>query len=491
MQRFAELWTELERAADPEQQHYALERYFRTASPADAAWALRLLYGQRPQRLMTSAEIGTLARRLSDLPLWLYAAGEAAAADPLDAAALLLGQPEAMDGPPLHLHMQRLLGLRGADSAARRAWAREVWPQLSVEALRLTLRLTAGRLRRRVRQGVLARALAAVADRPAWLLARALAEHPGDWDASGYRQLLTAVVDMPPPAAFSPPGDQLDPARPPSPAEEWCVLPSGQGQRVLLMRRLDRCLLWSDEGEFLQAPAVARAGTALPEGTVLEGELLHPGRGAEARFAASDLLEQAGEDLRPRPLAVRRQRLANLLAPLAGGPIVPVACLRLRAWSQLPELWRQAKATGLRLCRWDAPLVPVGADRWLRYQPPAATVETVLLYARLDGPVPELSLAVRDGAQLVPIARVAAQLPPEQQQALLRWIRQQATERFGPVRMVPPAQVFTLRFRAVRPSRQHKAGLVLEQPEIEAWHQERALAAVDELRALTARLPRS
>lgn len=489
MQRFAELWAQLERAADPERQHYALVRYFSKTSPADAAWALRLLYGQRPQRLMTSAEIGTLARRLSDLPLWLYAAGEEAAADPIDTAALLLGQPEAMDGPPLHLHMQRLLGLRGADSAARRAWAREVWPQLSVEALRLTLRLAAGRLRRRVRQGVLARALAEVAGRPAWLLARALAEYPGDWDVASYRQLLTAVVDMSPPDAFSPAGDQLDAFRPPSPAGEWCALPSGQGLRVLLIRRLDRCLLWSSEGEFLRAPAVVRAGAALPKGTVLEGELLHPGRGGEIRFAASDLLEQAGEDLRPRPLAVRRQQLASLLAPFADGPIVLTPCLRLRAWSELPELWRQANAPALRLCRWDAPLVPARADQRLRYQPPAATVETLLLYARLDGPVPELSLAVWDGPELVPIARVAVQLPSEQQQALLRWIRQHATERFGPVRVVPPAQVFTLRFQAVRPSRRHKAGLVLEQPEIEAWRQEWPLAAVDELRALTARLP--
>lgn len=489
MQRFAELWAELERAADPGRQHYALVRYFSKASPADAAWALRLLYGQRPQRLMTSAEIGTLARRLSDLPLWLYAAGEAAAADPLDAAALLLGQPAAPDGPPLHLHMERLLGLRGADSAARRAWAREVWPQLSVEALRLTLRLAAGRLRRRVRQGVLARALAAVADRPAWLLARALAEHPGDWDAAGYRQLLTAVVDMPPPDAFSPAGDQLDPARPPSPAKEWCVLPSGQGQRVLLMRRLGRCLLWSDEGEFLQAPAVARAGLALPEGVVLEGELLQPSVGRAARFTASDLLELAGADLRLQPLATRRRQLASLLAPLADGSIVPMPCLRLRAWSELPELWRQTGTPALRLCRWGAPLVPAEAGRWLRYLPPAATAETVLLYARLDGPVPELSLGVRDGPQLVPIARVAAQLPAKQQQALLRWIRQHATERFGPVRLVPPTQVFTLRFQAVRLSRRHKAGLVLEQPEIEAWRQGWPLAAVSELQALTARLP--
>jgi hypothetical protein len=133
---------------------------------------------------------------------------------------------------------------------------------------------------------------------------------------------------------------------------------------------------------------------------VVEGELL--GEGAQASLLATDLLELAGHDLGGLPYRERRRRLSELLAAQEGGGITCAPLRTVGSWSQLDTLWQELRADGataLMLRQLDSSRDRT-ACRLLRYRPPAASIVAVLLYARLDGPAPELTFGVRDDGRL-------------------------------------------------------------------------------------------
>jgi ATP-dependent DNA ligase len=125
--------------------------------------------------------------------------------------------------------------------------------------------------------------------------------------------------------------------------------PKFDGHRMVMFRQSDGVVLQARSGRIVTAafPDLAAAARELPDGTVLDGEVVvwregridfaavqgraaaTPGRapGLAARlpasYAAFDVLAAGGADLRPRRYAVRRERLEELLAGL-GPPIQPV-----------------------------------------------------------------------------------------------------------------------------------------------------------------------
>ena len=118
---------------------------------------------------------------------------------------------------------------------------------------------------------------------------------------------------------------------------EWLVEWKYDGIRAQLVKRAGRVWLWSRGEELMteRFPEVEHMALALPDGTVLDGELLvwknerpapfallqqRIGRkslgkkllaDAPAQFVAYDLLEWAGDDVRHEPQRQRRARLAR------------------------------------------------------------------------------------------------------------------------------------------------------------------------------------
>lgn len=463
MQRLVELWQQLDLANDAAEQRLALATYLSNASEADLEHAVRLLTGRRPKRLFAKDDARRLAQELSGLPGWLFAQSEAAAGDQLDAAALLVGQAASADPGPLAGWIEQLGELAAASADTRADWARRTWPNLSVAQLRWLLRLTASAARPRLAQSALAQALAEHVEQPAWLVALHLAE--GAADRRGLLQQLAAPANLPAPDPFLTATTDIDRQQP---VDDHCVMPHGLGTRVQLLRRGCRSLLWSGDGEFASAPPVTRAGLMLPDNTVLDAELI-PGK---SQLLAFDLLEHAGRDLRALPLRERQQELAALVRDLAAAEIRMGPYRHVDSWRQVDAFWQTAKELGaeaLMVRHLAAAYDPVMPEAWRRYRPAAQRRLAVLLYAQVSGPQPELTLGLWRGSRLLPVARASAALPDDERRALTDWIRNNAIERFGPVRSVPPEQVFVLRFQDVRPSRRHKAGLILTEPAIEGW----------------------
>ncbi|MFC7304832.1 ATP-dependent DNA ligase [Streptomyces monticola] len=150
----------------------------------------------------------------------------------------------------------------------------------------------------------------------------------------------------------------------------WAYEPKFDGHRLVILRSGGKVLLQARSGRIVTSafPDLAEAARALPEGTVVDGEVVvwtagridfaavqrraasTPARAGElartlpASYAAFDLLAEAGTDLRTRPYTERRHRLVALLEPL-GPPLQPVPMTTDRA---LATTWYESlRATGI------------------------------------------------------------------------------------------------------------------------------------------------
>ena len=127
-----------------------------------------------------------------------------------------------------------------------------------------------------------------------------------------------------------------------------------------MIRRAGQTFLWSRGEELIteRYPEVATVGPDLPDGTVIDGELLPWLDGRVQPFAqlqrrigrktlskkiltdvpvvmmAYDLLEDRGQDLRRTPLEERRTRLAEIVAGTGwAGRLMLSARARRRCWA--------------------------------------------------------------------------------------------------------------------------------------------------------------
>ena len=137
--------------------------------------------------------------------------------------------------------------------------------------------------------------------------------------------------------------------------EGWQFEPKWDGFRAIAVARGGEVALWSKSGKTLGRyfpEVLAMLSSSLPDGTVLDGELvisihgaasfdalqarLHPAESRVRKLAAAtpallvvfDVLEDTGLDLRPRPLLERRDHLEKLLKRLGRQPglrLSPVA----------------------------------------------------------------------------------------------------------------------------------------------------------------------
>ena len=153
-------------------------------------------------------------------------------------------------------------------------------------------------------------------------------------------------------------------------------------------------------------------------------------------------------------------------------------CTRVTAHATLVELWGRLPpraavvvnrlASGTFRTTWPgAPEVPVlvsGARR---------VVRAVLVQAQATRP--EVTLALRAGNALVPIARLPLTLAETPQ--IMAWIRANVTGRFGPVRLVPPVHLFEVSFDALSANPRRKCGFDLVGAAIVGWLPDQGSAA--------------
>lgn len=510
MDRFTQLYDELDATGATSGKEAALVRYFREADPEDAAWALYFLAGHRLPRGVTNLQLRAWAAEAAELPLWLVDECREAVGDQAETLSLLVPEPaQPIELPLRRLVEERLAPLKRLDDAGRRELILRTWSELTARQRFLFHKLMGGAFRVGVGRTLVARALARAAGVSPAVIAHRLM---GEWRPTpeNYRRLLSAEVGAneegpgrPYPFLLAQPLD--GPPERLGDVTAWQIEWKWDGIRAQLLRRGGGALLWSRGEELLsdRFPELMQAAGLLPEGIVLDGEVLGwAGDGplpfsqlqkrigrkrADARiqaevpvvFLAYDLLEEGAVDLRQAPLEERRRRLETHFA------VRPVLTrlrlspsLAISAWSEAHAAYDEARGRaveGLMLKRRASPYgVGRSSGDWRKWKLAPRTLDAVLLYAQAGSGkranlFTDYTFAVWDGDKLAAIAKAYSGLTKQEIEAVDRFIRANTTERFGPVRVVKPELVFELTFEGVQESKRHKAGLALRFPRIGRW----------------------
>jgi len=547
---FAALYRELDASTSSLAKQVALQRYLREADAADAAWAVYFLAGGKPRQLVPTKLLRLLAQEAAGLPEWLFDESYDAVGDLAETIALLLPPPSEVHDLGLAGWVeQHLLPLREAAKTAPGQLAdrlRAQWRQLAVEERLVYFKLITGAFRVGVSRLQVTQALAAVGGIDAKRVAQRLmgythigARPRGD----DYRTLIAPessaeqvqkTSGQPYPFflahPFNIPLEQFD-AVLGSPSG-WIVEWKWDGIRAQLVKRAGAVWVWSRGEELVteRFPELAVLGEALPDGTVLDGEIAVWREGKVQPFAelqkrigrktlgakllrdipvvllAYDLLEWEGRDLRALPQSERRVLLDELITRMQHPSLLPSPMLTGTGW---PDLARQREAArtmgveGMMLKRRDAQY-GVGRTKdvgvWWKWKIDPLSVDAVLIYAqrghgRRASLFSDYTFAVWDAPpeqadrKLVPFAKAYSGLTDAEMARVDAIIRKTTVESFGPVKSVKPTLVFELGFEGIARSTRHKSGIAVRFPRMLRWREDKPVEEADTLQTLAALLP--
>lgn len=458
---FAQLYARLDATTSSNAKLAALQDYLRDAEPADAAWAVYFLAGGRPRQLVPSRQLRELAMQRAGLSDWLFEESYSAVGDLAETIALLL--PEATstseDGLAVWVE-QKLLPLRGLppDELAMRLDA--LWAQLDRQSLMVSIKLITGAFRVGVSKLLVTRALAAIAEVDAKRVAQRLVGYTDLSNrptAASYERLIAAESEdehaqrggQPYPFFLAHPLqrplEEFD-ASLGSPGD-WLIEWKWDGIRAQLVKRDGQLWVWSRGEELISErfPELQELAPLLPDGTVIDGELVVWRHAPEAtarqgelmaaaahepaerlndqveeqleRFGiqpfallqqrigrktlsrklleevpvavlAYDLLEWQGEDWRSHPQHQRRAQMEQVVARCASPRLMPSPLLHGETWQALAEQREASRSLGVEGMMLKARESAYGVGRskdvgvWWKWKIDPLSVDAVLIYAQ-------------------------------------------------------------------------------------------------------------
>ena len=556
MKRFTDLYWGLDATTRTSEKEALLVDYFRAVPPEDGAVAVRILSGGRQSRGVSTMLLRAWAAEVAGIPDWLVEECYAHVGDLAETLALLLPEPVVNSTVDVATEWGGLADyLRGtvdsvraeANEGRKRAMVEEVWRGLGPAERIVWHKFLTGGLRVGVSRTLVARALAVVAGvEPAEILERLVAARLET--AEDYLELLdpTAATTSRRPYPFFLAAPLDEPPAMLGDVAGWQVEWKWDGVRAQLVRRGGEVALWTRGEELVgeRFPELIAAAEDLPDGTVLDGELLVVRAGRQLDFStlskrlhrkaptrrdiaelptaflAYDLLEAGGVDLRAEPLGQRRRQLETLAAargwpvfepPLAGAPLpspAPDSVPFLLSPVLAPADWdavtsarataRQRGVEGVMLKRQNG-AYGVGRTRgeWWKWKIQPLEIDAVLIgavagHGRRAGLHTDYTFGVWHNGRLVKIANAYSGLTDEELTAIDRIIRATTLEKKGPWRGVTATLVMELAFERVAESTRHASGVAVRFPRIVRWRKDKSPAeagTLADLRALVAPLP--
>ena len=563
MKAFAALFAALDATTGQSAKLAALVAYLQVAAPADAAWATYFLAGGKPRQMVPTKRLRALAQEAAGLPEWLFDESYEAVGDLAETLALLLPPPIQPVDLPLAEWMARLLPLRALPPEEADAQLRTQWNMLAPEQRFVYFKLITGNFRVGVSRLQVTQALATVSALDPKRIAHRLmgytqiGRQPG---ADDYNALIAPVDDgedgepgsgndggmagQPYPFFLAHPFNQPVAEMPAllGVPGDWLVEWKWDGIRAQIVRRGGAVWVWSRGEELVtdRFPELGEAAlAALPDGTVVDGEILvwlqgepQPRTFADLQkrlgrktlgakllrelpvvLVIYDLLEHAGQDMRQKPQQERRALLEATLQPnTAAIAPEPSHTLRLSAllhgadWDDLARQREAARAMGTEGFMLKNRQAHYGVGRtkdvgvWWKWKIDPMSVDAVLIYAqrghgRRASLYSDYTFAVWNGPpddperQLVPFAKAYSGLTDVEIGQVDAIVRKTTRESFGPVRSVDATMVFELGFEGIGKSPRHKSGIAVRFPRMLRWRKDKTVAEADTLQTLMTLLP--
>jgi DNA ligase 1 len=563
MKAFATLYSRLDATTSSNAKLAAMRDYFREADPADAAWAVYFLAGGRPRQLVPTRVLRETAMQAAGLPEWLFEESYQAVGDMAETISLLMPEAEHSSEDGLAVWMQdRLLPLRGLPPEELAERLPALWTQLDRLSLMVCIKLITGAFRVGVSKLLVTRALASLADLDPKRVAQRLVGYTDlshRPSAEGYRALIAEESEhehaqrggQPYPFflahALQAPVDTFDTLL--GAPDNWFIEWKWDGIRAQLVKRDGQIWVWSRGEELVSErfPELCELARCLPDGTVIDGEILvwkhAPETPAGELFDAASTGEPSADGFGVQPFALLQQRIGrkNLTAKVLQDAPVAVLAYDLLEWQgddwrqrehrerrvqleavveQCPnprlmlsplvtgddwaDLARQreaSRALGVEGMMIKARAAQYGVGRtkdvgvWWKWKIDPYSVDAVLIYAqrghgRRASLYTDYTFAVWDGEpgdperKLVPFAKAYSGLTDEEMRKVDAIVRKTTVEKFGPVRSVTPTLVFELGFEGIAASSRHKSGIAVRFPRMLRWRLDKPVEEADTLATL-------
>lgn len=339
---------------------------------------------------------------------------------------------------------------------------------------------------------------------------------PGRFRPVMLAQALDEAVDL----------ARLDPA---DYAAEW----KWDGIRIQAVSEAGVKRLYSRTGDDISA-AFPDVVEALAFEGAIDGELLVLRDGAVASFAdlqqrlnrktasakllashpagirAYDLLADGGEDVRALPFRERRARLEAFVARTASPRIDLSPMQPFATWAELADLRADpppgdAQAAEGLMLKHVTSIYEAGRPKgpWFKWKRDPYLIDAVLMYAQrghgkrssfysdytfgvwTEGP---------DGRALTPVGKAYFGFTDEELKQIDKFVRDNTTERFGPVRAVRAEPhhglVLEVAFEGLQRSTRHKSGVAMRFPRISRLRWDKPPGEADELTTLERMLER-
>lgn len=522
MKNFTRLFHQLDRTTKTNTKVAAITEYFSTVNAADGAWAVHLLSGNKLPTIFPRKLIREWTAEYSGVPAWLLEECHHAVGDLAETLTLIVAPSETQKAE-LGLDeviRDRLLPLRGIVEELQKAEFFKLLSDFDRDQLLVLMKLITGGFRVGVSRGLVTRALAAAFGIPANVIAHRLmgkqTPTPEAFEVLTGPDVGDTEISQPYPFCLAHSVSVSEGVEVLGPARDFMAEWKWDGIRAQLIRRQSQTFLWSRGEELMedQWPELQDAAIGLPDGLVLDGEILATNRDGQVApfsslqrrigrkkvskrlqdevpvaFFVFDILEHEGVDTRKQPFVERRELLLSSLHGV-GNTIRPTQAIEFGNWSELAKVRassREERAEGLML-KLRSSAYGVGRQRntWWKWKVDPMTVDAVLIYAQKGrgkraNLFTDYTFGVWKDDELVPFAKAYSGLNDAEIRKVDSFVRRNTKDKFGPVRRVAPQLVMELAFEGIQRSTRHKSGIATRFPRIVRMREDKDATQADSL----------
>jgi len=536
MKAFARLFLSLDETNKTNEKIKVLKDYFNSVPDTDKMHMLALFSGRQPKRQINATLVRTWAMEITHIPDWLFAESYQVVGDLAETMALLMPETNASSSKTLTEWIAEINALGTKTEEEKKTWLLDSWAMLDSQERFVFNKLLTGSFRVGVSQSLVIKALSEISGLDAATLTHRIM---GNWQPETYQytelvQEQGAADDISRPYPFflayaiqetsekqKTAGDLRESL---GDEKDWQAEWKWDGIRAQLIKRDNKIFIWS-RGEDLSTdkfPELHSFLHALPDGTVIDGEILSFRDGLPMPFnilqtrigrknlnkkileespvavIAYDCLEFEGEDIRIKAQAERRLILEALQQATPFPDKFNISSLiSFDTWEDLAKIRERSRemiAEGIMLKRKSA-AYQVGRKRgdWWKWKIDPLSVDAVLVYAqkghgRRADLYTDYTFAVWDGDKLVAFAKAYSGLTDAEINKVDHFVKRNTLEKFGPVRTVKPELVFEIGFEGINRSTRHKSGIALRFPRILRWRHDKPKEEADTLDTLKALL---
>ncbi len=518
MKTFARLVNALDSTNKTTQKLEAIDRFLTEADAKDKLWLLALFTGKRPKRNVNSTLMKQWVIELSGIPDWLFLECYSSVGDLSETIALILPPPTHIIERSLSEWMNLIVSLNNKSEGEKKDFVLHAWAGLPVTERFIFNKLLGGSFRLGVSSKSLIHALAKHYDIDANTVTHSVM---GDWKMEevtfdGLVNGNYANTQLSKPYPFCLAYALEKEAEDLGAIEDWQIEYKWDGIRGQFIKRKDEIFIWSRGEELITAqfPEIRDILAEWRSDFVIDGEILIVKNNKVLNFSelqkrlnrktlskkmleelpvsifVYDLIEWQGEDWRKKTLLDRRSKLEELLLENPSSNLKLSEVILAPDWEALRAVREHSRAInseGLMLKYKQSPY-HTGRKKgdWWKWKTDPLTIDAVLIYAqkgsgRRSAYYTDYTFAVKNGDQLVTIAKAYSGLTDKEIQEVSRFVRKYAVEKFGPVRTVKPELVFELAFEGIGYSSRHKSGVALRFPRILRWRRDKTVAEIDDI----------